>query len=769
MQGVNIINKQQSASASTNEKGQFELSVFGDNDTLIFSHTGFGKMILAKRDVAGMGIIKLEPKIVMLQPYIFSESRVKEERQEVTRKIEVIDQKEIEFYNPQTSADVLKTHGEVYIQKSQMGGGSPVIRGFEANRVLMVVDGVRMNNAIYRSGHLQNAITIDPAILQRAEVFFGPGSVVYGSDALGGVVHYYTKEPKFSTIKDSMTLSVNTYARYASANNETSAHVDASYGGNNWAGLSSLTTSDFQDLKTGSVAITNYGDYGLTPYYAINNNGVDSQVVNHDPLVQRGTAYGQIDFMQKLRYKFNDSVEVMLNAQYSTSSDIPRYDQLSIVKNGALKWAEWKYGPQERLLTSLKTTIRSGNMFFNRLNIIGSFQKIGEDRINRKFGNTERTIRNEDVYVYGLNADFVKDFRSQNAILQYGVEAYYNDVSSYAYNQDIVTGDLSAAIERYPDGGSYMLMTSAYATMKKEWDKHVAYVGARYSQNMLESNFHDTLFYKLPFDKISLNNGALTGSANYVFKPTDQWKINVVLGSAFRSPNVDDVGKVREKNGLVLVPNDQVKPEYAYTGELGITKGFADNSLQVNVRGYYTYMVDAIVRQNYKLNGKDSLLIDGVMARVQTNMNSAEAQVYGGSVNINWDASPEFNIRSTATYTYGWDITNDRPLGHIPPVYGRTALNYRIQEKVRTTFWVDYNAWKHIWNYSTTGEDNQSNATADGTPAWYTINISTQFELTKSLYLQLAVKNMMDVRYRTFASGVSAPGRNVVLTLRAHL
>ena len=93
---------------------------------------------------------------------------------------------------------MLAQTGEVFVQKSQMGGGSPVIRGFEANKVLIVVDGVRLNNAIYRSGHLQNVITLEPSELESAEIVFGPGSVIYGSDALGGVMDFHTREPRFA-------------------------------------------------------------------------------------------------------------------------------------------------------------------------------------------------------------------------------------------------------------------------------------------------------------------------------------------------------------------------------------------------------------------------------------------------------------------------------------------------------------------------------------------------------------------------------------------
>ncbi|NJN34367.1 MAG: TonB-dependent receptor plug domain-containing protein [Saprospiraceae bacterium] len=75
------------------------------------------------------------------------------------------------------------------------------MRGFEASRVLLVVDGVRMNNLIYRSGHLQNAITVDQNMLDRVEVLFGTASTVYGSDALGGVVHFFTKKPLLNAQK----------------------------------------------------------------------------------------------------------------------------------------------------------------------------------------------------------------------------------------------------------------------------------------------------------------------------------------------------------------------------------------------------------------------------------------------------------------------------------------------------------------------------------------------------------------------------------------
>ena len=133
-----------------------------------------------------------------LNEIVVSASRFEEKRANVPQQMMMIKQKDIKFLSQPTSAELLQSSGQVLVQKSQLGGGSPILRGFEANKVLLVVDGIRMNNAIYRGGHLQNIISIDNSMLEKVEVIYGPGSVVYGSDALGGVIHFHTLKPQLS-------------------------------------------------------------------------------------------------------------------------------------------------------------------------------------------------------------------------------------------------------------------------------------------------------------------------------------------------------------------------------------------------------------------------------------------------------------------------------------------------------------------------------------------------------------------------------------------
>ena len=137
----------------------------------------------------------------------------------------------IGFEAASTSADLLKRTGSIHVQKSQPGGGSPNIRGFEANRILLVIDGVRMNNAIYRGGHLQNIITLDEAQLQSVEILHGPGSLLYGSDAFGGVIHLQTRAPQLSTV-DRVYVHGGALMRYGSSNNEKKTNLHFNIGAN---------------------------------------------------------------------------------------------------------------------------------------------------------------------------------------------------------------------------------------------------------------------------------------------------------------------------------------------------------------------------------------------------------------------------------------------------------------------------------------------------------------------------------------------------------
>ena len=410
--GVNAYTTDYSFTAVSDYDGRLTVEPMPYADTLHLSYTGFASLHLPYvRLVKMRARSKGAPVSITLQPAknlldeVIVVGRTNDNAKELPWTVATVDAKAIAQINPQTAADALERSGEVYVQRSQMGGGSPIVRGFEANRVLLVVDGVRLNNAIYRSGHLQNAITVDPAMLDRVEVLFGAGSLLYGSDALGGVVHFRTREPKLYVGEGKgVRSSGNYFARFSSANLEKTAHVDYNLGHRTWASQTSLSVSSFADLRSGASYNHEYTGFGRTPFFVANPSAGEVRQ-NADPHVQRGTGYDQIDLMQKLKWQLGRDRYLLANVQYSNSTDVPRYDQLSQVSGDGprdLKFAEWYYGPQQRLFGSLRFVSSAAKRFSDRSQIIVAYQRIDEDRYQRKLDAMWRDFSLVDVGVASL-------------------------------------------------------------------------------------------------------------------------------------------------------------------------------------------------------------------------------------------------------------------------------------------------------------------------------------------------------------------------------
>jgi hemoglobin/transferrin/lactoferrin receptor protein len=232
---------------------------------------------------------------------IFSASKNYASYSKTPEQVLKIDKKEITFLQPSTTSDLLQKNGNVFVQKSQMGGGSPIIRGLEANRISLVVDGVRMNNLIYRGGHLQNIITVDVNALEDQEILYGPSSNLYGSDALGGVISMRTHQPRFN---DKETIHVHSQSRVASAAKEFSQHFDVALENKNWSSWTSFTFNQWGDLRSGKVKNWFYQQpVGERNQYAIWTGRNDSLVTNKDKAVQQFSAYKQYDFIQKFSFR----------------------------------------------------------------------------------------------------------------------------------------------------------------------------------------------------------------------------------------------------------------------------------------------------------------------------------------------------------------------------------------------------------------------------------------------------------------------------------
>ena len=716
-----------------------------------------------------------------LDEVILSVARKASNRKQIAEKVNVVSAEQIKLQRPANGADLVGLTPGVRIQKSQGGGGSPVIRGFEANRLLLVVDGVRMNNAIYRSGHLQNAITINPNNIDRVEVIFGSSSVGYGSDALGGVIHYYTRTPLINSEKK---ISTQFSSDFSSADNASINSFSTEVSFKKWASLTSVSHSSFGDIRMGKNRQHGYEEWGLTPFYSANTRTFFSPapLANDNPLIQRNTGYDQLDLFQKFLVQLSEKSQFIINTQYSNSSDIPRYDKLVETREGSLRFAEWYYGPQKRLLLSPQYKFFTDKKFLDSGRITFGYQHIEESRNSRNFGSLTREYQREKVKVFSLNGDFEVDLNEKHSF-SYGFEGTYNKVRSLAYkydliiNQDKIEGraPILPIPTRYPSAGSSYGSLAMFVNWVWDFnDKLTLNAGARITSTRLDARWKEFYNINALLSSVDLRSEALTETLALTYRPSAKKQWNMILSNGFRNPNIDDVGKIRENKGALVVPNPSLFPEYAYNFELGFTNYLNLPKNYISVRGFTTLISRHIGRDNYIIFADETtpnmntILYQGEEVETFANVNSGDRYLVGGSIDGYYSFVDTFSIQGNISFIKAGKNKKYGPLPSISPVFGNLLLKYH-KDNWLTSLRFQFSGSKNPNTYSIGGEDgleetpliSELSSLYAGTPAWNDLSLLTQYEWKENIRFRVGIDNIFDIHYRTFASGISAPGRNL--------
>ncbi len=794
LENVVIFSENGNHNLLTNAIGKAVLDDFPREGQINFSLLGYQPLTISILEILqGKKAIPLTSEDEVLEEVVLSVARSQATRDKIAEQVGIISQKEIEIGAVATGADLLEINPNIRIQKSQGGGGSPVLRGFEANRVLIVVDGVRMNNAIYRSGHLQNAITIDPHNIERVEVTLGSSSVGYGSDALGGVIHYYTKSPQLNTntpVKSKFSSTFN-YANLSFINN---ANTALSY--KNWGSLTSVSYSNFGNIRIGEKRDHGFPKWGLTPYYSHNSRHEynETPTTNSCPNIQKNTGYDQFDIFQKFLVRLPSDMLLNINLQYSESSDIDRYDKLVEERNGSLRFSEWYYGPQKRFFLSPQLKFFLGKNWLKKGTLTAAYQNVEESRVNRKFESLTRSHQIEKVDVYSINADFYGNI-AQGHSLSYGLEWTYNKIRSHGYSLDLVL-DLENIVDytnrtmipsRYPSDGSSASSFAGYLNwINRLNDRFTINGGLRLTGSKIIARWNDSAQVDKLLSSVDLQSEALTYTLAMTYRPNEKWQINNLISSGFRNPNIDDIGKIRESNGILLVPNSFLKPEYAYTLESGI-KYTASNKINfIDLRAFATLVSRHIVRSDFIVFSdtttpdENTIMYNGEEVYTQANKNLGNRFIYGGSLQGKWLLSDSFEIMGGITYTTA-DLNPDYgPMPSIAPLFGTFTLSHEVKNWKTLLIWK-FSERKHPNDYSWGGEDGLNetpvvnpNASEDaykyyGMPSWNIWSVLSQYQFRKNIILNVGLKNIFDLHYRTFASGISAEGRSLQLGMKVKI
>jgi len=635
---------------------------------------------------------------------------------------DVIDRDEIRAAAPQTVMEALRGQAGAYVQQTTPGQGIVVLRGLKGSEVLHVVDGFRLNDAIFRNAPNQYVALVDSQALARIEAVRGPMSALYGSDAMGGVLQMLTWEPRFEGAgwqSHGLLRSM-----YGSADDSTLSRVEGAFGHDRLAVSGGATYQDVNERRVG-------GGEEL-PHTRFTARAADAKV---RAIVAAGN-------------------ELTLSAQYSEQPHTPRYDELTpgygqSDPNSAVYWFE----PQRRDFVQLRWRGTHPTSAWDSAEAQVGQQRIEDGRRNRDFGS-----RNEDRE---SNVDTSRGltFQASKAVdarhhLTYGIDVYDDDVDSTRTRTDVATGTTSMRAPRFPDGST---MFQAGAFIADDWsvgERLDVLGGVRWNMSRTRLPASDE------FAATTVADGGFAGSLSLAYGLTESVRLVANLGQGFRAPNVFDLGTFGDRPGNRFnVPNPYLEPERLTSFDAGWK--VMDDRLEGELIGYYSRYRDKITSV---LTGD---VTDSGRLVVQSR-NAASLVLYGAEFAVQQRISDSVEWRAQLTWTHGEESIagDDYPADRIPPLNGSAGMTWRPATRWTLDGWLNFADRQDRYSPR---DDSDPRIRPGSTPGWSTWNVRAAWEASEHAYASLQYGNLGDRRYREYGSGLDAAGRGFVLTLELRL
>jgi hemoglobin/transferrin/lactoferrin receptor protein len=620
--------------------------------------------------------------------------------------IEVLRSKNMRARQGRTTPEALSVLPGVFAQKTNHGGGSPFVRGLTGNQTLLLVDGIRLSNATFRYGPNQYFNTIDLFSLDKIEVLRGNGAVQYGSDALGGVIQAFSREVFFS---EKSAWGGALLLRGATQGMEKTARAELRHGTRRTAFGGGATWRDFGDLvggdTTGRQSPSGYREWAVDLKGKIALPRAATLTVAHQNVRQRA---------------------------------VPVFHKVQL-ENFALN----QFDPQHRALSYARweQPLRRGP--WQSLSITASWQQTEEGRDSRKNGASVLRTENDRVRSVGAIAQII-NVLGKNWSASSGAEFYHDLVRSARADTDLNTNASSAKRGLYPDGAT-MASFAVFTLHHFDWQKWHLTAGGRWNHFVIEATDE-------AIGKAKLKPSALVGNLALLRKLGRQHHLFASLNSAFRAPNIDDLGTLGIVDFRFETPNYALRPERSLNSQLGYK--LLKNRLQGEIYLYRNALRDLITRVK-----QDTQMAQGYP--LYQKENAERAYIQGVETAWAFAFAPGWSAQGSLTYTFGQNVTKGEPLRRIPPLFGRAALGYAVGS------W-DFEAEMLAADRQSRlaqGDIEDNRIPAGGTPGWQVFNVHAGYAW-RFLSLRLTALNLFDQDYRTHGSGVNGYGRSVFATLR---
>ena len=607
--------------------------------------------------------------------------------------------------NTRTVPEMLSYETGVMVQKTNHGGGSPSLRGLHGNQTLMMVDGVRLNNSIFRYGPNQYLNTVDAFAVDQLDVLFGSGSIQYGSDAMGGVIAAKFHEPEF--VKCNQWIP-KVFFRTTKGNQEYSmrSSVDRCFGQN--AITAGITMRQFGDVLAG-------GDWKY----------------------QRPSGYKEFDV--DLKFVHKDKLGKWVAAHQSNNQfDVPIFHRVALEN-----YKFYNTTLQARTLSYLKRSLVFSGKLFDEIELMVGRQNQHEHREFQKNNSNLLRTERDSVNTYFFTTKFYGKLHNRWQWVL-GTDFYFDKVNSARTDADVAMGTLKQLRGLYPNGSTQM-QNSAFGYMTKTGDRGLVRLGGRYNYTQITLQTRET-------GNVQYQKGAFVADGAGSLKVTKKLHLYGNVGTGFRSPNIDDMGTLGIVDFRFETPQYGLLPEYSFNKELGLKYKSAKS--QVNVCVFHNSMSGLISRIKA---GSDSM--QGYPVYQKQNVGSSF--IYGAELDWKHEWGGHWVFGGGGSLIVGDNITGNEPMRRIPPAMCNAVLRYKLNGSVSFAMNI-IGARAQLRLAKGDIQDNRIGPA--GTPGYFTGDLRCEMNFKRAT-VDIAILNLRNQRYKTHGSGIYSMGRAVQLLI----
>ncbi len=759
--GVKIFCKGSKDTLETNDAGGANLDIFPDNKPIVFQHPFYETVIMTKKQIERHEWIVLMPR----------------GRQLLYSELSLLNAKEYSFGLP-FYIDIINLDNPLSLNNDEQDAtekimfktdekGITIFHSLEPNKILLAVDGMRLNNELYKNGKIENAFNFEKTIIQNIQQIYDPTYLAYSPDGLGGVIHYFSKIPMLSDSYKTLIHGSTTH-RLESSSKSWISNYQVSFATHRFSSFTSITYSDYGDVVAGHKRVNIHSEdslYGLHPYYVKWLGDHDTMIANPDPYRQLGTGYKQAFILQKFRYKLKSRIFLFSNFYLTHTSDLDIYTSATEWNRGHLRYASARYYPTNKMINNTYLYIQRKRRFFNFASIALSAHYSEEYLYTRKFNNPVGLHQIQKLYVYNLTTDFVKVFRLSR--VAYGLEYKYNYLNSSAFFQNIMTDSTWPGLTRYPTNGTYAQWFGAYAHYRNMANSQIIIdLAARLDYHIVDAHFSNRPpQFPLTFTHVLKRYWSPSFALSFDTYPIPGWQAKLTMSYNTHTPVVDDFGKISFKNFITQIPTDNLSQERSYYAEI-LNSVTPNQYMRLQLSVFSTYFRNMIILKDTTLRGQDSIYlgIDGY--DLATKVNIPKALIYGlsASININLPLGGRIlkyiKFSALFNYTLGRNLTDTLPIPNIAPYFGKNTAQLKLGDYLLTLTHL-YNGPKPLAELSPVGEDYIEKASSQGFLPWQIVNIRLSYQ-RHHVSFYVGINNIFDTFYRPFASSIDGSGRNFI-------